>query len=278
MAYSKLNFGTAGIPISCEGDILDGIRKVKELGLSAMELEFVRSVNVKEDKATQIRNVAKREGVELTCHGQYYINLNSLEKAKIHASIQRVTKAATIADMSGAQSVTFHPAFYMKIDPKTVFNTVKKSMIEIRNRLDKKSINITLSPETTGKLSQFGTVDELIKLAQEIEGVRLCVDFSHVYARSAGNINSYEKFSEILEKIENGLGRDQLNNMHIHTSGIVFGDTGEKNHVNLKECPLKYKELVKAWKDFKIKGVVICESPNIEEDALLMKNEYDALS
>lgn len=29
----KLRFGTAGIPISTEGGILEGIKKVKELGL-----------------------------------------------------------------------------------------------------------------------------------------------------------------------------------------------------------------------------------------------------
>ena len=98
-----------------------------------------------------------------------------------------------------------------------------------------------------------------------------CIDFAHHYARSLGQINTYQDFSHILESIEKGLGREALDNMHIHTEGIEFGKTGERNHVNLDECDLNYQELVRAWKDFKIKGVVICESPNIESDALLLK-------
>ena len=62
--------------------------------------------------------------------------------------------------------------------------------------------------------------------------------------------------------------------MHIHITGIAYGPKGEKNHLTLKESDLRFEELLKALKDFKAKGVVISESPNIEEDALLMKKVY----
>lgn len=275
MNYTKLNFGTAGIPVSCQGNILDGLRRVRELGLSALELEFVRSVNIKEEKAKLVRKAAKENAIELTAHGQYYINLNSLDEAKMKASIERVISAARIADLCGAKSVTFHAAYYMKEDSRKVYNTVRNNIREILRCLHEQNITITLSPETTGKPSQFGTIPELVELAQELEEVRLCIDFSHLYARSLGKVNSYDSFSDVLAIVENKLGRDQLNNMHIHTSGIEYGNSGEKNHVNLKECPLKYKDLVQVWKDYRIKGVVISESPNIEEDALLLKKTYE---
>ena len=65
--------------------------------------------------------------------------------------------------------------------------------------------------------------------------------------------------------------------MHIHMEGIEFTDKGERNHVNLDECPFKYKDLLKVLKEFNIKGVVTCESPNIEKDALLMQKFYKSL-
>lgn len=275
MSYKKLHFGTAGIPVSCQGNILDGIKRVRELGLSALELEFVRSVNIKEEKAKLVRKAAEENEIELTAHGQYYINLNSLEEAKMKASIERVIKAARIADLCGAKSITFHAAYYMKEDPRRVYNTVRNNIREILRRLQEQNVSITLSPETTGKPSQFGTVPELVELAEEIKEVRLCIDFSHLYARSLGKVNSHDAFSDVLATIEKRLGRDQLNNMHIHTSGIEYGNSGEKNHVNLQECPLRYEELVQAWKDYKIKGVVISESPNIEKDALLLKESFE---
>ena len=65
--------------------------------------------------------------------------------------------------------------------------------------------------------------------------------------------------------------------MHIHITGIAYGEKGEKNHLNLKESDLKYKELINALKDFKVKGVAISESPNIEGDALLVQKIYNGL-
>ena len=92
-----------------------------------------------------------------------------------------------------------------------------------------------------------------------------------------GKYNSYKEFSEILEKVENKLGKKGLENMHIHITGIAYGEKGEKNHLNLKESDLKYEELINALKDFKVKGVAISESPNIEGDALLVQKIYNGL-
>ena len=74
----ELNFGTAGIPFSTPGKQTTelGIAEVNKLGLSSMELEFVRQVYVTEEKAPLIREIAEKENVLLTCHGSYFINLN----------------------------------------------------------------------------------------------------------------------------------------------------------------------------------------------------------
>jgi len=65
--------------------------------------------------------------------------------------------------------------------------------------------------------------------------------------------------------------------MHMHITGIAYGEKGEKNHLTLQQSDLKYKELIEALMDFKVKGVAISESPNLEEDALLVKEIYDNL-
>ncbi|GAH53231.1 unnamed protein product [marine sediment metagenome] len=40
---------------------------------------------------------------------------------------------------------------------------------------------------------------------------------------------------------------------------------------------MQYAELLKALKDYEAKGIVICESPNLEEDAVLMQTTYNNL-
>ena len=140
------------------------------------------------------------------------------------------------------------------------------------------NISWGVTEDDLGKLfAQFGTVDEILRLSQEIENVMPCIDFSHLHARSNGKINSEQDFRQILQKVEDALGKKGLNNMHIHLSGINYGERGEKNHLNLQESQLNYKDLIKAWKEFGVKGVVISESPNIEGDARLIKDVYDGL-
>ena len=274
----ELLFGTAGIPLSSEPrTTIDGIKHVKKLGLCAMELEFVRSVNISKEKAPQVKKTAELSQVVLTAHAPYFINLNSSEKPKIRASIERILNSARIASLCGGYSVCFHPGFYMGQDSKLVYDAIKKNMKEIISTLKNEKNEIWIRPETTGKETQFGNVDEILQLSEELDNVMPCVDFAHFHARTNGKYNSYAEFAGILEKIEKSLGKKGLENMHMHITGIAYSEKGEKNHLTLKESDLKYEELIKVLKDFKVKGVAISESPNIEEDALLMKKVYEEI-
>jgi deoxyribonuclease IV len=274
----NLIFGTAGIPTSTEErSTLNGIKQIKKLNLGAMEMEFVQSVNISEEKAPEVKKAAQENDVILTCHGQYFINLNAVEKAKIEASKQRIFKAAKIADLCGAFSMTFHPAFYLGQEKNLVYEKVKVQLKDVVKQVQNAGHKIWVRPETTGKGAQFGDIDELLKLSTEIEQVMPCIDFAHLHARSGGKYNTPAEFKEILEKVEKMLGKEGLQNMHIHMSGIAYSEKGEKNHLILEESDFKYKDLLKVWKEFKIKGVVINESPNIEEDALLMKKTFEEI-
>ncbi len=273
---NKLLFGTSGIPLSTEPrNTLEGIKQVKKLGLDSMELEFVRNVNISAEKAPEVKKIKEEHDVVLTSHGQYWVNLNSLDPATLESSKKRILQACEIAEACGVWSICYHMAYYMKLDKEKVYQNLKVALTDVTKQLQEKSLtNVWLRPETGGKLSQFGDVHELVRISQDFEQVMPCIDFAHHFARTQGKCNTYEDWCEILQVIEKGLGREGLNNMHCHTEGIEYGDTGERNHVNLNECKLNYLDLVKAWKEYKIKGVITCESPNIEDDAMLLKNSY----
>jgi len=273
-----LLFGTAGVPISSrDGSTLSGIKRIKELGLGSMEIEWVRGVRMSDDLANQVKKLSNDLDIKLTAHGPYWINLNSEDKTKLEQSKERVLKTARTGFRCGAFSITFHPAYYLKQNPEKVYDHVKTVLKDITKTLKNEGTKIRVSLETTGKVSQFGTVDEIISLSQELDMIWPCIDFAHVYARSLGKVNSYIQFKEILEKIENKLGREGIKHMHIHMSGIEYGNTGERNHVILKSSKFNYKEVLRALKEFKVEGVVTCESPNLESDALLLKNTYESL-
>ena len=272
-----LLFGTAGVPRSARtGATIDGIKRIAELGLGCMELEFVRGVKMGATSARLVADIAAGEQVKLSAHAPYFINFNAHEPEKIRASQQRLLQTARIASICGAESVTFHTAFYLGDPPDKAYNTVKKYVGEVLKQLKQEDIHLWIRPELMGKGSQFGTLEEILNLSAEMEGVAPCVDFAHWHART-GAFNSYREFAAMLSQIENRLGRTALGNMHIHASGIAYGKKGELKHLNLKESDFNYIELLKALRDYKVKGLFICESPNLEEDALLLQTTYNAL-
>ncbi len=268
----RLLFGTAGTPISSKGnDSLSGIERVHELGLGCMELEFVRGVKMGERTARKVGEAAKQLDIMLSVHAPYYINLNG-EGDTLIKSRERILNSARIGHICGAKGVVIHAGFAMGSSRQEVYENIKKQLIEIVQQLKSESVDITLRIETMGRISQFGTLDEVLDIT-EVEGVLPCIDFSHLHAISGKN-NSREEFAGILSRVEDKLGREGLDNMHIHVSGIEYSDKGEKRHLVFAGSDFKYKELAQAFVDFDIKGMVISESPNLEEDALLLKKEF----
>ena len=273
----ELLFGTAGIPHSAKTQTtIDGIRRIAELGLGCMEIEFVQGVRMGEAGARLVAETAQSEGVKLSAHGPYYINLNAREPEKVAASQERILQTARIGAICGAESIVFHAAFYLGDPPENTYQAVKKHLGEIMNRLKKEDNRVWVRPEVMGKPSQFGTIEEVLKLSTELERVNIGMDFAHWHART-GKSNSYPEFASILEQIKQGLGNQALEDMHIHVSGIAYGKKGEQKHLNLKDSDLHYIELLQALKDYGAKGLVICESPNLEEDALLLQESYKGL-
>jgi deoxyribonuclease-4 len=273
-----LRFGPAGIPTSVKGRSLEeGIEEVRRLGLDCMEVEFVRGVNISEEKAREVGKKARKKGVLLTVHGPYFINLNSKEERKIVASKKRIFDSAYIAHLLGAKGVTFHAGYYGGDLASEVYKRVKQGLVEVIEKLESEGIGMKLRPETTGKLSQFGSLDEVLLLSQEVLAIEPCVDFAHIYARELGRMNTEREFSGILNKVRSLLGDEVLRDLHIHISGVVYGSKGEKKHLPLLESGFNYRGLIKVLKDQGVSGVVISESPILEKDALLMKEFYDSL-
>jgi len=274
----ELLFGTAGVPVSAKLRSTEaGLERIAELGLGCMEVEFVQGVKMSPKVAVSVGELAARKKVVLTAHGPYFINLNAVEAEKVHMSKERILQTARIAVLFSARSITFHAAFYLKSTPAETYTTVKRHLEEIVNILRNEGNKVTISPEVTGKPSQFGALEELLQLSSEIEGVAPCLDFSHWHART-GKANSYQEFLDILDQIEGKLGRRALDNMHIHLSGIAYGKKGEIKHLMLPDSDFHYAELLKALKERKAKGVVISESmPDLEKDALLLQQTYRAL-
>ncbi len=279
MQPTTLFFGTAGIPISTKpSSIVNGVKQIKKLGLESMEIEFVHGITIKkEETAQEIKKTAETEQVMLSCHGPYFVNLNAQEEKKKHATMNFIKQASEMASLAGAYSICFHMAYLMGMPKEKVTKIVIQRLNEIISDLQSKEHKIWVRPETAGRITQWGEIEDIIEVSTQVDQVLPCVDFAHLFAHSIGKNNSNEFFHSVLEKIEKGLGKEALKNMHCHMEGIEFTEKGEKKHVTLKECKFNFQGVLKALKEFNCKGIVTCESPNLETDALILKKEFEKI-
>lgn len=267
----KLYFGPAGVPHSAKKkDTVSGIETVKELELDAMELEFVYGVKLSDEQASKAKEVAKSAGILLTAHAPYYINLNSREEAKLKNSIRMALESARALHNAGGYSVCIHPGWYQSSTKEEAYERVKNSFKEISRRIKDEGYEVWVRPETMEGQAKFGDLDEVLSLCEGLDYVLPCIDFAHLRFRNGWN--DREQFEEILNRVEESLGSEALKEMHMHISGIKLDKAG--THVNLKESDLKWEEILDVLKEYKVLGVLICESPNLEEDSLMLKKYY----
>lgn len=273
-----LRFGTGGFPMVAKGKSADSaLETLRSLGLDAMELEFVRRIQYSRERAERACLLAKKLDITLTAHGPYYINLTAETEEKVSGAREMVLDTARAAKVYGARSITFHSGTYRNSTPQKAFQHIQGQVEIVVKELRKESNQVQIRPELTGKSAQFGDFQELIELSRRVPGVFPCIDIAHYHARTGGKMNSYKEFCQMLSALEKGLGKQALADLHMHISGIAYSDKGELHHLNLQESDFNYKDFLKALKEFNCQGVIIVESPNLEEDAVLLKKTYNRL-
>ncbi|MCX8158270.1 MAG: TIM barrel protein [Candidatus Diapherotrites archaeon] len=269
-------FGTAGIPHTAEKkDSISGIKEISKLGLDAMELEFVYGIKMSEQLAKKNKEEAVSKNISLSVHAPYYINLNAKDKRKLGLSKHNILQSCRVGHLASAKIVVFHPGFYLGEDKKKVYENIKSILVELTDILKSEKIEIKLGLETTGKVSAFGTLEEILSLSEEVKNVFPVVDFAHLHARGNGLFKTQKDVDNVLEKIPKRFLKD----LHIHMSGINYSEKGERNHLNLqdKDNTLDFKIILRSLKSFNVSGTIISESPNLEDDALVMKRFWESL-
>lgn len=274
----KLHFAVAGVPHSTPkpGGTVNGLRHAHSLGITAMELEWVQRVPLNEERMAEIRTISEELGMYLTCHAPYYINLNSSEPATLAASTKRILDALQMAEIAGIRSVCVHAAFYQRSTPEETYNNVRRAVDAIIAKKAKLFPSVNLGLETMGKVAQFGTLDEVLRISKEF-GVYPVLDPAHMHARTNGAVNSAAEWEEMLDAYVTYLGDSALQEMHMHYSGIAYGPRGEKHHLPLRESDANWKDFLVVLKKRGVGGTVVCESPLLEEDTLLMQKKYTEL-
>jgi deoxyribonuclease-4 len=277
----SFKFGTVGSPSGTPkkpGGSVGAIEFSKSIGLDALELGWVQSVRVTEATCALIKAASEAQSVSLSVHAPYFINLNATAE-EWPKSRKRLMDAAHYGYLAGATDIVFHPGSYFGNDPADVLKIAIPRLKGCVDELKKNGDMVIIRPETMGKSAMLGSIEDALAMSAAMDMVQPCIDFAHMHARPGdGSMNTYEEWSKLLTNYKKVLGAKALKNLHIHLSGIEYGDKGEKKHLSLVEADLDLKALFKALNDFGCAGRIMCESPIMEEDALNMKKAWMKVS
>jgi deoxyribonuclease-4 len=280
MVAGRFRFGTVGTPKNTPkkpGGSVGGIYHLNDLGLHALELGWVRSVRVSDSTAAKIKQAGLDKDVALSVHAPYYINLNADEE-EWPKSRQRLMDAARAGHHSGATDIVFHPGSYFGKPAAEVLKVAIPRLDGCVKELRSEDNPVILRPETMGKGAMLGSLEDTLEMSR-LDGVEPCLDFAHLHARPGdGSVNSTQEWMDILDAYQTALGEKSLERLHCHLSGIEYSDKGEQNHLVIRESDFNLDALFNALLDSKAAGRILCESPNLEEDALFIQEAWQDLT
>ncbi len=275
-------FGPAGVPPyfrELGAELADVPLLLHEEGLDAFEYQASRWGQVpqmKQESAEQLGSEAKKNDVLLSVHGSYFVNLAGT-KDVLEASKRRLIACATGARWMGAYVVVFHLGYYGAAGRAKSFNDCVQALRDVVQRIDALGMgSVKLGPETMGKHTQVGSLEEILAVCEAVEGVQLVVDWGHLHARTGGRLTTADNFRAVVEQAEKRLGTEAARNMHCHFSKIEFTRHGERRHHILDEKRFgpDFDAFAKIIVDFKLHPVVICETPLLDVDARKMLDAY----
>ncbi len=248
------------------------------MGLEAYEYSCTKGVKVGEATAAEIGQQAKENNIFMSIHAPYYINMSSVEEEKRENSKRYILETLRAAKWMGADRIVVHTGSCSKVDRATALRYALKTLGETVELADAAGFgDVHICPEVLGKHNQLGTIEEIMEMCRVDERIIPTIDFGHVHARGLGRLNSEEDFAEVIDIIENSIGKERTKNIHCHFSRIEFSKGGEKRHWNFSDTQFgpEFEHLAPILVKRKMEPVIICESRGkMAEDALEMKKIY----
>jgi len=270
-------FGPAGKPVGFKGKVVEVPRYLRSEGLDAFEFQAVRwgvKPGMKPDDARALGEEARKHDVLLSMHASYFVNLCA-DGEKLEQSIKRLVICLEYASYMGAYVVVFHPGFYKGKPKREALEGCIKALERVLDEASTISGPLPyLGPETTGKPTQLGDLEEIIAICERVENCRPVVDWAHLHARDGrGAIKGKDDYREVLERLEASLSSDVVANLHTHFTRVEFSAKGEVRHHTMAETAYgpEFEPFAELVAEMGLKPVVISESPILDRDALVMK-------
>ena len=251
---------------------------LRSMGLGAYEYECVRGVKIGQGVAESLGRLARENDVSLSIHAPYYINLAAEDEGGRARSREHILKSLRAARWMGARAVAMHAATSTVRDRGVMLDRVVEELDRVMEEAALEGLDgLLVRPETLGKPSQLGMLEDILEICRRVKGLRPTIDFGHLHAATKGSLVAKVDFQRILDHAVAVLGPGFLDDMHIHFSPIEYTGAGEKRHRTTMDSGFgpAFQPLAEALLEAGAKGTVVCESYDRQaDDALVFQEIY----
>lgn len=291
MAFSSPLFGVAGFPPNffCSefGKRRENIFAwLSHIGLDWIELQNTYGVKMQDDQAKLYQELSKQYNIGISIHGPYYISLASQDRGVVSRSRDRILQCIHLASCLKSSRIIFHPGYFggkTEEDRQSGIKRITKELLELKGDIPK---GMYLYPETAGKKSQLGSLNEIMQICDMVDFVRPCLDFAHIHGFEGGSLKTEQDISRIFEIVTNHFGKDYLQDLHVHMYPVDYDHNGEKKHKAfsdhvdnsgiLSNEPYypQASHFISALKQANISPVIICEARDTQDVGALLMKEF----
>jgi deoxyribonuclease IV len=254
-----IRFGPSGLPEAPTFE--ESFAALAADGYRACEIGFVSGFWLDYETAPQFAEAATAADVYLSVHAPLAAFMGHADRGKkFKMALGMLDHTAGLAKAGGAQLIVFHPGFLLGREREQTIADVADQLGDLRDRLEAKGRLVPFGVEVMGRVRDFGTIDDVLAIAAQVDFVRPVLDFAHMHATSDGAFVDADAFAGPLAGADAVLGPDAP--FHIHFSDIQYANRNETKHLPYGEGTLRAEPLRDALARFERDATVISESPD----------------
>jgi deoxyribonuclease-4 len=255
-----IRFGPSGMPSREDPDA--AVAELVARGYRACEIGFAGGFWMDWEFAERLGQAARSADVALSIHAPIAAFLGHLDAGgkKHRMAVGMLDHSAGIAVACGAEPVVIHPGFLLGRDRRDAIAAVVEQLHALHERLEPKGRGVAFGVEVMGRVSELGTLEDVVAIASALPWLRPVVDFAHLHAVTDGAYLHADAFADALAVVDAALEPGAP--FHIHFSDISYANRNEKAHLPYGQGTLRAEPLADALARFARPATVIGESPD----------------
>jgi deoxyribonuclease-4 len=262
----EIRYGPGGLPEAPTFE--EAFASLAADGYRACEFGFVSGFWLDYETAPLLGEAATAADVALSVHAPLAAFMGHADRGKkFKMALGMLDHTAGLAKACGARLVVFHPGFLLGREREHAIADVVDQLGDLRDRLETKDRLVPFGVEVMGRVRDFGTVEDVLAIAAQVDFVRPVLDFAHMHATSDGAYLEADAFAAALAATDAVLEPGAP--FHIHFSDIQYANRNETKHLPYGEGTLRAEPLREALGRFARSATVISESPDAASTRLI---------